>query len=390
MDIQKIQQYMIEHDLDGWLLADFHARNNIAVSLLKLDGIITRRSFFLIPSEGEPTALVHAVETDKFAHLPGRIIQYSGYKQLESELRTLVSGQGRLAMEYSPKGRLPYVGLVEAGTIELVRDMGVEIVTSADIVAAFQAILSVEQIATHRMAAHNLLEIKDAAFCFVKERLDSSEKVSEFDVVSFILSEFDRVDMTTSHAPICAVNANAGNPHYEPTSEKSSLIKKGDLILIDLWARIKQENSIFGDITWMAFAGSRAEIPEKFVKLFKIIVAGRDAAVNYLREKIDSRPVRGSEVDDACRKVIDDSGYGEFFVHRTGHSITTTEHGTGPNIDNLETEDNRRLRQGHLFSIEPGIYMNDCGFRTEINVLISHTGAEITTLPVQEEIVCLY
>ena len=390
MDIAAIQDYLGEYELDGWLLADFHGRNTIAVNLLGLSGLVTRRSFYYLPAVGEPTAVVHAIEQDKFKDVPGRIITYSGYKTLEQELARLLAGAGRVAMEYAPMGRLPYIGLVDAGTVELIREFGVEVTSSANLVAYFQARLSVEQIAGHRIAAHNLIEIKDRAFRHIRESLDNNTRLTEHDVVQFILQQFEEYDMTTASAPICGVDGNAGNPHYEPPAEGSAEIRRGNLILIDLWAKLKQPGSVFGDITWMGFAGTREEIPGKYTDLFAVLTAARDAAIQFVRSNIETKPVRGAQVDDVCRKVIADAGYGQYFTHRTGHSITTDEHGPGPNIDNLETEDGRKLRKGHLFSIEPGIYMDDCGFRTEIDMLIGYDGAEVTTLPLQTEIMALF
>jgi Xaa-Pro aminopeptidase len=390
MNIKAIQDYLDEHEIDGWLLADFHARNEIAVRMLNLSGIVTRRSFYFIPAEGAPVGLVHAIEQDKFAHLEGEIIPYSSYVGLETELEKLLRRYGRVAMEFSEKGRLPYIGLVDAGTIDLVKSFGVNVVSSADLVASFQARLDVEQIAMHRIAAGNLIDIKGKAFAYIKDCLENNRTVREYDVQQFMLDQFEKCDMTTASAPICAVEANAGNPHYEPSAENSREIKKNELVLIDLWAKIKHDNAIFADISWMAFTGTRDAIPGKYIELFSVIAQARDAAVSFLRQNIDGRPVYGSEVDDVCRKVITDAGHGDAFTHRTGHSITTSEHGTGPNIDNLETEDRRKLQKGHLFSIEPGVYFDDCGLRTEIDVLIGHNGVEVTTLPLQSEILSIF
>ena len=389
MDIAAIQSYLVEHELDGWLLADFHGRNEIALNLLQLEGMLTRRSFYFIPDQGEPTALVNTIEKSRFTDAPGELVEYSGYKQLEAELEKLLSGRKKVAMEYSPGGRLPYIGLVDAGTIELVRSLEIEVVSSADMVASFQARLSPEQIASHRIAARNLIEIKEMAFSYIRDALGRNETISEHDVCLFIREQFKEFNMHTEVGPNCSVDANAGDPHYEPALGSSTTIAKGQLILIDLWARIDGEHSVYGDITWMGYAGTRKEIPQKYAEIFSVLVHARDEAVSYLRDNLGKRPVYGYEVDEVCRAVVKSAGYGEYFTHRTGHSITTSEHGPGPNIDNLETEDGRKLQQGHLFSIEPGIYMSDCGFRTEIDVLVSHEGCEVTTLPLQTEILPL-
>lgn len=386
MDIKAIQQYLQDSGLDGWLMADFHGRNDIAISFLGIDSMLTRRAFYFIPAAGKPTLLVNKVEKIYFEGLEGNLIAYSGYRQLEEELQRLLSGVTKVAMEYSPSGRLPYIGLVDAGTIELVRSIGTEVVTSADLVANFQARLDDNQIASHRTAVTNVLEIKERAFEFIKEGLEADRGVTEYDVVQFILEQFENFEMASDHAPICAVDGNAGNPHYEPTEKRTATIKKNQLILIDLWGALKKPRSVVADITWMAYSGTADQIPNQYAKIFDVLHEARLAAVNYAQETFGKKPLYGADIDNACRKVVIDAGYGANFVHRTGHSITANTHGTGPNIDDLETEDRRELKQGHLFSVEPGIYMDDCGFRTEIDVLITEDGPEITTLPLQTEI----
>ena len=389
MNIEKMQHYLRDNNLDGWLLADFHARNNIAIEMLDISGMISRRWFYFIAAEGEPVALVHSIERDKFEHLPGRMIPFSGYMELEKMLADLLGSVKRIAMEYSPKNRLPYIGLVDAGTIEMIKELGLEIIPSSDLVANFKARMTPEQMAAHRIAARNVVEVKEAAHRFIADALKEGRTINEYDVSRFILEQFEKLDMETDHPPNCSIDANAGNPHYEPTAERSAEIKKGSLVLIDLWARLKHADGIYGDITWMAYAGTKEEIPQKYVEMFKVICAGRDAAVEFLRENIEKRPVFGAEVDNVCRKAITEAGLGELFTHRTGHSIHSEVHGPGPNIDNLEAEDSRQLQPGHLFSIEPGVYNNECGLRTEIDVMITHEGIEVTTLPLQTEIVPL-
>jgi Xaa-Pro aminopeptidase len=390
MDLPAIQEYLKARNIDGWLLADFHGRNTVAVDALELTGMITRRSFYFIPADGKPTALVNKIEEDKFEHLPGVITAYHGYRDLENRLAQLLNGRGRIAMEYSPNGRLPYVGLVDAGTIELVRGHVAEVISSADLVANFQARLSDEQVASHRTAARNLLRIKSEAFRFIANQIESGARLTEYDVVRFILDEFNSADMETEESPICAVDSNAGNPHYEPPANGSAEIRKGCLVLIDLWAKLRQPFAAYADITWMAYAGAVGGIPQSHKDRFAVLVEARDAAVAYVRDRINERSVCGAEADDCCRRIITEAGYGDRFTHRTGHSIGRSVHGPGPNMDNLETEDRRVLQQGHLFSIEPGIYMPDAGFRTEIDVLIGHDGAEVTTLPLQTEITPLF
>ena len=390
MNIEAIQAYLVEHELDGWLLADFHGRNDIAVKLLNLSGIITRRSFYFIPAQGQPVGLVNAIEKPKFQNLPGKIIPYAGYHMMESELKKALAGSRRVAMEYSPNGRLPYIGLVDAGTVEMIRGMVGEVVSSADLVANFQARLTVEQIAQHRIAARNLREMKDKMLSFVKSALTEGRSITEYDVCKYGMDQMGPLDMESHDSFICGIDANAGNPHYEPSPERAAKVGRNQLLLLDLWAKLKQPNAPYADITWMAYTGPKEAIPEKYHKMFGVLAEARDKAVAFLRDNIEKRPVYGYEVDDVCRNVIKAAGYGDYFTHRTGHSITTEGHGAGPNIDNLETEDRRKLQKGHLFSVEPGIYMSDCGFRTEIDCLISHEGCEVTTLPLQTEITPLF
>ena len=387
INLTKIQEFLKSEKLDGWLLADFHARNGIAVELLDLSPHLTRRFFYFIPAQGEPTAFLHNIEKDKFTHLQGKAVTFSSYRLLESLLSGILKGHKRIAMEYSPSGRLPYIGLVDAGTIELVRSFGVEIVSSADIVANFQARMTPEQIISHKKAAALINGIKDEAFAFIQKCLTHRTHVDEKMVVDFIMNRFQEENLVTDFPPICAVDANISNGHYQPPDKNSAPIRNGNLVLIDLWAKKNESHSIFADITWMAYAGK--ETPEEYRKIFDIVSAARDRAVKFIEERFGLGPLYGYEVDDACRKVIVDAGYGDFFFHRTGHSILESTHGPGPNIDNLETEDRRRLSPGHLFSIEPGIYLEKFGVRSEIDCMITESGPEITTQPVQGEIIAL-
>jgi Xaa-Pro aminopeptidase len=383
-----IQEFLKAEKLDGWLLADFHCRNTIAVEILGLPANLTRRFFYFLPSEGEPIALIHDIERDKFRHLLGRQIGFSSYKSLESSLSGMLKGKKKIAMEYSARGRLPYLALVDAGTIEMIKSYGIEIVSSADIVAYFQARLSEEQVVSHKKAAGLINAIKDDAFGLIKDYAAGGSYINERIVVDFIMRRFEEENLITDYAPICAIDANISNPHYEPPEKNSSTIVKNSLILIDLWAKINVPRSIFADITWMAFAGD--SVPDRFAQIFHIVTAARDAAMNFISQRHSSGSIYGYEIDDACRQIIVDAGYGEYFFHRTGHSILESVHGPGPNIDNLETEDRRKILPGHLFSIEPGIYLREFGFRSEIDVLFAENGPEVTTLPIQKQIIPLF
>lgn len=386
--LDRIQRYLKEEKLDGWLLADFHARNTIAVEFLDLSMHMTRRWFYLIPSEGEPVALVNKIEKERFASLPGKKLYFSTYHSLEENIPKLLQGAGKLAMEYSRFGRLPYVGLVDAGTIELIRSYGVEVVSSADIVAGFQARLTDVQIEMHKQTATLINSIKDDAFKLIKDFLIKEQTINERMVIDFMMKRFEQEELTTDFAPICAVNANICNPHYDPGADKPSDITKDSLILIDIWGKLKKPHAVFADITWMAYAGE--VVPEKYAEEFKLISSARDAAVAYLWEQNGNEStVYGFKVDNACRKVINKAGYGDYFFHRVGHSILEEGHGPGPNIDNFETKDRRKIHTGHLFSIEPGIYLEDYGMRTEIDVLMTEDGPDVTTQPIQQEIIPL-
>ncbi|MCH7947617.1 MAG: aminopeptidase P family protein [candidate division Zixibacteria bacterium] len=390
LDIPKIQSYLREHNLDGWLLADFHGYNRIAMNFLNVTGHITRRMFYLIPADGEPICLVNPIEGNLYKHLPGQLRPCFGYKKVEAALAEILKGKKRIAMEYSPLGRLPYIGMVDAGTIEMVSEHVAEIVSSADIFAEFEARLSVEQIALHKQAAEKVLLIKNQAFEFVTESLKCKNSITEYDIVRFVLRKFEENNMETDHAPICGVDGNAGNPHYEAIKGESAEIKYGQLLLLDLWAKLKKPKAVFADITWMAFCGKKEEIPQRLSDIFSTVAQARDAAVECLKSNFGKKPLYGADADDACRNVISQTQYARNFTHRTGHSIGIDIHGVGPNIDNLETEDRRILQSGHLFSIEPGIYLDDCGFRTEIDLLMTENGPEITTLPLQTEITALF
>jgi Xaa-Pro aminopeptidase len=384
-DLGKIQEFLKKEKLEGWLMADFHARNTVAVEFLNLPLHLTRRMFYFIPVEGEPIRLAPHLEKEKSAHLPGKTILFASYKILEATLAEILKGKKRIAMEYSPGGRLPYIGLVDAGTIELIRSFGVEIVSSADMVAYFQARLSPEQMETHRKAAKLLVKIVNEAFELIKKHISGGVLIDERMTVEFIKKRFAEENLVFDFEPNCSVDKNISNPHYEPPMNNSAPIIRGSLVLLDIWAKLNIPRAVFADITWMGYAGET--VPEKYSSVFSIVTAARDRAVDCIRQKFPAEPVFGYDVDDACREVIEKAGYGEYYFHRTGHSILEAVHGPGPSIDNLETEDRRRLLPGHLFSIEPGIYLPDYGFRSEIDVLMTEAGPEVTTLPLQKEII---
>ncbi|RKU13920.1 hypothetical protein C6502_01870 [Candidatus Poribacteria bacterium] len=378
--------------IDGWLLYDFRRSNPIAQSVTGIDDPgITRRWFCYIPSEGTPRWLVHRIEVSHFADVLGEVRTYTDWGELYREMGTILARSHRVAMEYSPFAAIPYVSRVDAGTVEFIRCLGVEVVSSADLVQQSEARWTDDQFAGHLESAHLILEIKNEAFAWLGEQLRAGIPVTEYDVQSLIMERFDAENLIPGHPPIVAVNAKASDPHYYPTADQHQPIRPGDFVLIDLWAKQKAPDAVYADTTWVAYAGTNA--PQRYIEVFEIVRDARDLAVSFIRENFAAgEVVYGYAVDDLVRSYITQRGYGEFFIHRTGHSIGTEIHGNGVNIDNLETKDERALIPGVCFSIEPGIYLPKFGVRTEINVFIADLTSEgvvVTTLPAQEEVIML-
>jgi len=388
--ISSIQAALHAYKLEGWLLYNFRQSNVFASKLLELPAHLTqmRRYFYFIPAQGTPHKLVHGIEQYNLDHLPGGKTVYVSWQSLQDGLKATLKGVNSVAMEYSPNNAIPYVSKVDGGTVELIRSFGVNVVSSADIVQFFEARWTEEQRADQFETSKVLRKTVDVAFGFIGERLRAGQRVTEYDVQQTMANYFKENGLVIDDAPNCSVNANAANPHYEPTKEIFSEIKKGDRILIDLWAKKNKPESVYSDITWVAFAGE--EIPAKYQKVFEVVKGARDTAVEYLKSEFSSgRKVRGCDVDDITRKYISDKGYGEFFIHRTGHNIGTEVHGNGANIDNLETHDQREIIPETCFSIEPGIYLpGEFGVRLEIDVYVSkERKIEIPGGPIQQEIV---
>jgi Xaa-Pro aminopeptidase len=381
IDIQKVQSALARERLDGWLLYDFRGQNTIAIDVLQVpEAILTRRWFYFIPAHGEPTAIGHRMEPESVAHLPGAKIVYSDRTALHAGLESLLEGCVSVAMEYSPGAALPTLSRVDKGTVELVESLGPAVVSSAFLIQEFLAILTNKQVASHRRAVAEMLRIKDLAFAQATRAVKSGRTLTEFDLQQFILSQIEAAGMVTDHSPIVAVNANAGKPHYEPNAEMFEPIAEGDLLLIDLWA--KEPDGVFADITWTGFLGT--EVPERIAEIFTVVAQARDAVVAAIADACsEGKTITGAQADRAARRVITEAGYGDYFIHRTGHSITSVLHGPGANLDDLETEDVRPLLPGLLFSVEPGIYLDDFGIRSEIDVLMTADGPEVTTLPLQ-------
>jgi len=377
--IQRIQKTLRELDIDAWLFFDHHHRDPIGYQVLnlKLEQMASRRWYYLIPKEGEPHSLVHKIESRIIDSLPGEKHVYSGWRTHQEGLGSLLSGLKRVAMQYSPGCAIPYVSMVDAGTIELIRSFDVDVVSAADLIQIFHATLSASQIESHLSAGVKMDTIRKAAFDQVSKALAHKQPLTEFQLQTWVRNAFDRENLFTDHGPIVAVNANASDPHYEPTEASSSPIQANDLLLLDMWAKHKAPGSVFYDITWTGFCGS--SVPSEMDNVFEIVKNSRDAAFNRARfGREQASPIHGFEVDDAARAVIVDAGFGDFFVHRTGHSITEDVHGTGANMDNLETHDVRQILPNTIFSVEPGIYLKDFGIRSEFNVLAQENTAIVT------------
>ena len=379
MRLNEIQEALREQRIDAWLFFDHHRRDPLAYRIIKLDAARepTRRWFYLIPAEGEPRGLVHAIEAAILDGLPGEKKRYASWSSLVDGLARMLAGHRKVAMQYSPKCAVPYVSMVDAGTVELVRSLGVEVVSSADLVQIFEARWDEKKLESHLEAGRRVDAIRAEAFRLVGERLRSRESITEWELAEFIRRRFAEQGLTTDHGPIVAVNDNSANPHYEPGPKGSRRIESGCVLLIDLWAKLDQPHSVYYDITWTGYCGQTP--PEQVLRVFEVVKEARDRAVRRVESAVrGGEDIRGFEVDDAARSYIREKGYGEYFVHRTGHSIGEEVHGAGANMDNLETHDERRIIPWTCFSIEPGIYLRDFGIRSEVNVFVGDREAKVT------------
>jgi Xaa-Pro dipeptidase len=386
--IAEIQQALREAGLDGWLFYDFHNRDVIAYRILGLDPakMTTRRWYYFVPAVGEPRKLCHSVEPHRIDALPGEKLIYLPWQQMQSLLRETLGSARRVAMQYSPNCIIPYVSLADAGTVELIRSFGVEIVSSADLVQRFEAHVGETGHTSHVEAGRRLHQVLTATWAEIARRIGS--RATEHDIQQFMIGEFQRLGLSSSSPPIVAVNAHAADPHFEPRPDNTVAIRPGDRVLVDLWAKLAEPGSIYYDITWMGYVGS--DPPEEYVRVFTIARDARDRAVALVEERMaKGEPLHGWEVDRACRAHIESHGYGNYFVHRTGHSIGEEVHGNGVNIDNLETRDDRLIVPGTLFSIEPGIYLPEFGVRTEIDCYVGPSREVTIAGPRQMEIVTI-
>ncbi|MFZ1086212.1 MAG: M24 family metallopeptidase [Terracidiphilus sp.] len=391
MDLQAIQSAIREAGLDGWLFYDHHHRDPIAQRILGLDAAahVTRRWYYFVPAQGEPRKLVHRIEQARLDTLPGSKALYSSWQELAAGLELLLAGERRLAMQYSPNNAIMVISMVDAGTVEFLRGLGKEIVSSADLVSVFEAVLTEEQIASHAVAQRAIDAILAEGWLEIGRRLRPSTgnatAYSEYDHMMWLSEAMRREGLVWDDGPNVSVNANCSDSHYEPTAERSAPIRDGDFLLIDIWAKSEKPASIYYDITWTGVVGRAPTATELHV--FNTVVQARDAAIHAVESAFSAgSPIRGFEADDAARGVIQAAGFGEFFTHRTGHNIATEIHGSGANLDNLETHDERLLLPNTCFSVEPGIYLPKFGVRSEIDMLTA-PGKGWVTGRIQRELV---
>ena len=388
IDLQAIQSDLRAAKLDGWLFYDFRGRDPIALRILNLPaGMRTRRWFYFIPAKGTPRKLVHKIEAESLAAVPGDTLYYAGQDELRGNLAKILGRARNVAMQYSPKAAIPYVAMVDAGTVELVRSAGVKVVSSADLVQKYEACWSAEQLQSHLEAGVAIDTIVLQAFQVAATNVREKKTFTEYDLQQWILQEFDSAGIVREEGPDVAVGAHASDPHYGPQAGKSAPVREGDLLLLDVWGKKKTPGSVYYDVTWMGFLG--AKVPDKYAKVFGIVREARDRAFELIRSNVAAgKPVQGWQVDNAARKVIEKAGYGKYFFHRTGHSIGEAVHGNGANMDGLETRDVRHLIPGTCTSIEPGIYLKDFGIRSEFNVYVGDREARVTGA-IQKEILAL-
>nr|WP_219341156.1 M24 family metallopeptidase [Nevskia soli] len=374
-----IQDQLIDQELDGWLFFDHHHRDPLAYRVLGLDPNLhaSRRWYYFVPAKGEPRKLVHRIESRNLDTLQGAKHVYSSWEEQTSALSELLAGSKRVAMQYSPNCAIPYVSNVDGGTLELVRSTGVEVVSSAELIQHFEARLDSAALDSHLEAGVLVDQVRRSAFQFIGHALRANRSVTEWDVAAFVLEAFEREGLLTEHGPIVGVNEHAGDPHYEPSPTASTPIAMGDFVLLDLWAKFQRRGAIFYDVTWTAFCGDNPL--SEMTKVFGIVRDARNAAVDRVKTAFENgEKLYGFQVDDAARTLIRNAGYGDEFVHRTGHSIGMDIHGSGANMDNLETHDIRRVLPWSCFSIEPGIYLDNFGVRSEINMFIDATTPRVT------------
>lgn len=374
-DLAAVQAALKEFGFEGWLLYDFRGSNVLAQRILGFgpDQTASRRFYYFVPASGEPRKLVHRIESGMLDHLPGDKTIYLQWQQLEEGIAHLVGQAKRIAMEYSPRNANPYVSKVDAGTIELVKSLGVDVVSSGDLIQLFEATLTEQQWQLHLEADSHTTRGFDKAWSLIAERVRAGGRIRETEVQQAIMDHFAENGLTTYHPPIVGVGPHSGDPHYAPQKGADADIGEGDFVLVDLWAKMDKPMAVYSDLTRVGFVGT--DVPDKYEKIFQVVAAARDAAISCVREAFASgRTLQGWEVDQACREVIVAAGYGDYYVHRTGHSIGQETHGNGANMDNLETREERRVMRRTCFSVEPGIYLPEFGIRSEVDVFVDGDG----------------
>ena len=388
MNLNEMQQDLRAAKLDGWLFCDFRGRDPIAHRILQLPPHMrTRRWYYFVPAKGTPRKLVHKIESQSLATLPGETLYYAGQDELRKNLAKLFSRAKTVAMQYSPKNQIPYVAMVDAGTVELVRGAGPKVVSSADLVQKYEACWTPEQLEGHLAAGKAIDRIIRDAFALAARRVREKQPITEWELCQWIVKDFVAEGISADENPDVAVNEHASDPHYAPSADRPTPIREGDLVLLDVWGKLKKPGSVYYDISWVGYLGSK--VPEKPAKIFSVLREARDRAVELIKTSVaKGKPLQGWQVDKAARDVVEKAGYGKYFFHRTGHSIGESVHGNGVNMDGLETKDVRHLIPGTCSSVEPGIYLPEFGMRTEVDVYIGEKEARVTGA-IQNEILAL-
>jgi Xaa-Pro aminopeptidase len=378
LELNQIQTAIAESGADAWLFYDHHQRDPLAYAILGLPAAhVTRRWYYLIPANGEPRKLVHKIESARLDSLPGSKATYSSWQSHEAGLSDMLAPFHRIAMQYSPRNTIMYISMVDAGTVELLREFGKEIISSADLVSRFQAVLSEDQIRSHYVAQQAIDNILAAGFQEIGRRAAAGDDFTEYDMVLWLEEAMRRENLVWENRPNVSVNENSADSHYEPQPGSSRAIRTGDFLLIDIWARTNQPQSCYYDITWTAVIGREPRNDEQ--KIFSIVRDARDAAILTVKQAFaEHRPIQGWEADNSARLIINTAGYGDFFTHRTGHNISNILHGSGAHLDNLETHDERLILPDTCFSVEPGIYLPHFGVRSEINMITTPGSARVT------------
>ncbi|MCC6744227.1 MAG: aminopeptidase P family protein [Acidobacteria bacterium] len=388
MDITNIQDALRQRELDGWLFYSFRGSDPIATNVLGLhEGHATRRWFYYIPAKGEATRIVHSIEREALDSLPGVKKVYLPWEQLHGHVRETLAGAGRVAMQYSPMNAIPYISRVDAGTVELIRSFGTEVVSSADLVQQFEAVMRPEQLQSHLDAAVAMRQIVDTTYAEVARRIRDGVPTVEREIQDFMMGLYSKANLVTDHPPIVAVGPNSAMPHYSPPELGSAPLRRGELLLTDLWAKLDKPHAVYFDITWTCFMDDH--VPDEHARVFEVVSGGRDAGISFVQQRVAAgETVFGWEVDNATRASISAEGFGDYFIHRTGHNIHEMVHGNGANIDNLETRDERRLVPNTCFSIEPGVYLpGKFGIRSEVDVYLTETEAIVSGQPIQSHLI---